>query len=99
MNGHRLNTISPSISQEGIFGVLRGQISKRWEKTAGPIQTNLCAIYSDGSGNGHMLKTNWPSETQGGAFFPRLIGGNIRGFRGSTFHQKSGYDMHKKIKL
>ena len=31
-NGHRLKTISPSRSHEGIFGVLRGQISKGWER-------------------------------------------------------------------
>ena len=46
-NGHRIKTNSPSRSQEGIFGVLRDQISKGWEngQTAGPIETKLCAIY------------------------------------------------------
>ena len=69
-DGHRLKTISPSIYQDGIFGVLRGQISKGWEngQTAGQIQTKLSAIYSDRSGNGHMLKKHWPSEIPGGAF-------------------------------
>ena len=31
-NGHRLNTIRPSRSHEGIFVVLRGQISEGWER-------------------------------------------------------------------
>ena len=34
---------------------------------------------------------------QGENFNPRLTGGNIWRFRGSTFHQKSGYDLQKKI--
>ena len=69
-SGHRLKTISPSRSNEGIFGVLRGQMSKGWEdgQTAGPIGTKLWAIYSDGSVNGHRLKKHWPCETPGGAF-------------------------------
>ena len=98
-NGHKLKTISPSRSQEGILGVLRGKYQKAGEngQTSVPIQTKLCAIYSDGSGNGHMLKNIGPVRHQGENFNPRLTGGNIWRFRGSTFHQKSGYDLQKKI--
>ena len=64
--------------------------------TAGPIETKLCAIHSDGSGNGYMLENIGPVIYQGTHVNPRLTGGNIRGFRGSTFHRKSGYDLQEK---
>ena len=49
--------------------------------------------------NGHMLKNIGPVRHQGEHFNPRLIRGNIWGFRGSTFHRKSGYmiDLQKQI--
>ena len=56
----------------------------------------MCAIHSDGSGNGHMLENIGPVRHQGTHVNPRLTGGNIRGFRGSTFHRKSGYDLQEK---
>ena len=59
----------------------------------------MCAICSDGSGNGHRLKNISPVRHQGEHFNPRLTRGNIRGFRGSTCHRKSGYDLQKKITI
>ena len=59
----------------------------------------MCAICSDGSGNGHRLKNIGRVRHRREHFNPRLTGGNIRGFKGSTFHRKSGYDLQKKIKL
>ena len=59
----------------------------------------MCAICSDGSGNGHMLTNIGPVRHQGEHFNPRLTRGNIRGFRGSTCHRKSGYDLQKKITI
>ena len=59
----------------------------------------MCAICSDGSGNGHRLKNIDPVRHRGEHFNPRLTGGNIRGFKGSTFHRKSGYDLQKKITI
>ena len=74
-------------------------------QTAGPIETKVYAICSDGSGNGHMLKNIGPVRHQGEHFNPMLTRGNIIGFRGSTCHRKSGYDLqnfftiYTKIKL
>ena len=67
-----VKTISPSRFKEGIFGFFR----KAGEngQTAGPIETRLCAIYSDGSGNGHRLKNIGPVRHQGKHFNPRLTG-------------------------
>ena len=84
--------------------VLRGQISKGWEngQKAGPIEIKVCAICSDGSGNGHRLKNIGPVRHRREHFNLRLTGGNIRGFKGSTFHRKCGYKNYyniKKIKL
>ena len=59
----------------------------------------MCAICSDGSGNGHRLKNIGPVRYRREHFNPRLTGGNIRGFKGSTFHRKSGYDLQKKITI
>ena len=60
-----------------------------------------CAPYicSDGSGNGHRLKNIGPVRHRREHFNPRLTGGNIRGFKGSTFHRKSEYDLQKKITI
>ena len=58
-----------------------------------------CAPCSDGSGNGHRLKNIGPVRHRREHFNPRLTGGNIRGFKGSTFHRKSGYDLPKKITI
>ena len=59
----------------------------------------MCAICSDGSGNGHRLKNIGPVRHRREHFNLRLTGGNIRGFKGSTFHRKSGYDLQKKITI
>ena len=59
----------------------------------------MCAICSGGSGNGHRLKNIGPVRHRREHFNPRLTGGNIRGFKGSTFHRKSGYDLQKKITI
>ena len=59
----------------------------------------MCAICSDGSGNGHRLKNIGPVRHRREHFNPRLTGGNIRGFKESTFHRKSGYDLQKKITI
>ena len=42
----------------------------------------VCAICSDGSGNGHRLKNIGPVRHRREHFNPRLTGGNIRGFKG-----------------
>ena len=107
-NGHRLKTISPSRSHEGIFGVLRGQISKGWERwpngwtnldqIVGHIFTWLCEWT-------HVEK-HWPCETPGEHFNPRLIRGNIWDFRGKHLIesldmidlQKQNYIFYTKIK-
>ena len=59
----------------------------------------MCAICSDTSGNGHRLKNIGPVRHRMEHFNPRLTGGNIRGFKGSTCHRKSGYDLQKKITM
>ena len=46
-----------------------------------------------------QVEKHWPCETPKGAFNPRLTGGNIIDFKGSTFHRKSGYDLQKKITI
>ena len=60
--------------------------------TAGPIGTKMGTHIgpTDGSGNGHKLKNIGPMRHQG------LNRGNIWGFRQSTFHQMSGYDLQEK---
>ena len=59
----------------------------------------MCAICSDGSGNGHRLNNIGPVRHRREHFNPRLTGGNIRGLEGSTFPRKSGYDLQKKITI
>ena len=78
-----LKTISPSRFKEGIFGFFR----KAGEngQTAGPIETRLCAIYSDGSGNGHRLKKIGPVRHQGKHFNPRLTGAILEVLGGQHF--------------
>ena len=46
-----------------------------------------------------MLKNIGPVRHRREHFNPRLTGGNIRGFKGSTFHRNSGYDLQKKITI
>ena len=45
------------------------------------------------------VKNIGPVRHQRGHFNPRLSRGNIWGFRESMFHQKSGYDMKKKLQF
>ena len=61
------------------------------------LRPKCAPLCSDGSGNGHWLKNSGPVRHQGGHFNPRLTRGNIRGFKGSTCHRKSGYDLQKNL--
>ena len=56
---------------------------------AGPIGTKLCWIWK-----WTQVEKHWPQWEH---FNPELGRGNIWGFRGSTFYQKSGYDLQKKM--
>ncbi len=57
-NGHRLNTIRPTIPQGDILGGFMGSSSQKTGKcgqTAGPIENQVCVYNADESGNGHRL--------------------------------------------
>ena len=57
-NGHRLQTIRPTIPYGGILGGFRGSTIQKPGKcgqTAGPIGNKLCTYNTCESGNGHRL--------------------------------------------
>ena len=91
---------SPSRSQEGILGVLKGQLFKSLGKMAkrldrlGPncAHIGLCRWIWEWA----QVGKHWPVRHQRVHFNPGLSMGNSCGFRRSTFHQKSGYDLQKK---
>ena len=70
-NGHRLNTVRPSIPQGAFRGVLWGHKFKSGK--AAKRLDRLAPNSVDSSGNGHRLKTICPTIPQGG-----ILGG----FRG-----------------
>ena len=56
-NGHRLNTIRPTIPTAA-FWVFRGstvRLTGKCGKTAGPIENKFCTYNADESRNGHMF--------------------------------------------
>ena len=58
VNGHRLKTIRPTITQGGILGGFMGSTIQKTGKcgqTVGPIGTQFCTYSADESGNGHRL--------------------------------------------
>ena len=56
-NGHRLNTIRPTIPHGGIWGVRGSTIQKpgKCGQTAGPIGNKFFTYNAGESGNGHRL--------------------------------------------
>ena len=78
-NGHRFNTIRPSIPQRafgggGLWGH-KLKTAKESCQTTGPIGTKFgMYTFVDSSGNGHRLKTICPTVPQGG-----IWGGGLGG--------------------
>ena len=85
-NGHRLNTIRPTIPHGGILGFLGGQQFKRLGnvvKRLDRLRIHFTHIMQMNLGM-DTCSTNWPHETPGEHFDARLSRGNLFGYRGGV---------------
>ena len=80
----------------GFSGVTYQKAGKDGQ-TTGPIWTNLCAIYSDGSGNGHRLKNIGPVRHQGEHFNPGKVGAIFWVLGGQHFIESLDMICRKKM--